>query len=34
MLDETPSPQLFKGIAIFTPGEDLVYSIDFNKQSH
>ncbi|NEO70158.1 circadian clock KaiB family protein [Moorena sp. SIO3H5] len=34
MLDETPLPQLFKGIAIFTPGEDLVYSIDFNKQSH
>ena len=27
-------PQLFKGIAVFTPGGDLVYSIDPTKQEH
>jgi len=27
------SPQLFKGIALFTPGGDVVYSIDPDKQS-
>lgn len=27
-------PQLFKGIALFTPGGDLIYSIDTNKQEH
>ncbi|MBD2744068.1 circadian clock KaiB family protein [Coleofasciculus sp. FACHB-1120] len=27
-------PQLFKGIALFTPGGDLIYCIDPNKQSH
>lgn len=27
-------PQLFKGIALFTPGGDLIYSIDPKKQEH
>lgn len=27
-------PKLFKGIALFTPGGDLIYSIDPNKQAH
>lgn len=27
-------PQLFKGIALFTPGGDLIYSIDPSKQGH
>jgi circadian clock protein KaiB len=27
-------PQLFKGIAIFTPGGDLIYGIDPTKQGH
>ncbi|MGK7899462.1 MAG: circadian clock KaiB family protein [Xenococcus sp. (in: cyanobacteria)] len=27
-------PKFFKGIALFTPGGDLVYSIDPNKQAH
>ncbi len=27
-------PDLFKGIAIFTPGGDLVYCLDSNKQVH
>jgi len=29
-----PLPQVFKGIALFTPGGDLVYCIDVQKQSH
>jgi circadian clock protein KaiB len=29
---QPPSPQLFKGIALFTPGGDLIYCIDPNKQ--
>jgi circadian clock protein KaiB len=29
---EQSLPQVFKGIAIFTPGGDLVYAIDENKQ--
>jgi circadian clock protein KaiB len=28
------SPTLFKGIALFTPGGDLIYCIDHNKQNH
>lgn len=28
-----PLPELFKGIALFTPGGDLIYCIDPNKQS-
>ncbi len=27
-------PQLFKGIALFTPGGDLIYSVDPSKQEH
>lgn len=27
-------PQFFKGIALFTPGGDLIYGIDPNKQTH
>jgi circadian clock protein KaiB len=27
-------PQSFKGIALFTPGGDLIYGIDPNKQAH
>jgi circadian clock protein KaiB len=27
-------PQLFKGIALFTPGGDLIYGIDISKQVH
>ncbi|WP_239651521.1 hypothetical protein [Neosynechococcus sphagnicola] len=27
------SPNLFKGIALFTPGGDLIYGIDVSKQS-
>ena len=27
-------PKIFKGIAVFTPGGDLIYGIDPNKQSH
>ncbi|MBD2772774.1 circadian clock KaiB family protein [Iningainema sp. BLCCT55] len=30
--DKPPLPQLFKGIALFTPGGDLIYCIDPNKQ--
>jgi circadian clock protein KaiB len=30
--DIRSQPQLFKGIALFTPGGDLIYSIDPNKQ--
>lgn len=30
--DSRSSSQLFKGIALFTPGGDLIYSIDPNKQ--
>ena len=26
-------PKIFKGIALFTPGGDLVYGIDSNKQA-
>lgn len=32
--DPLSLPQLFKGIALFTPGGDLIYCIDPNKQSH
>ncbi len=32
--DKPLFPQLFKGIALFTPGGDLIYSIDPNKQRH
>lgn len=31
--DKPPLPQLFKGIALFTPGGDLIYCIDPNKQT-
>ena len=31
--DRQPLPQLFKGIALFTPGGDLIYCIDPNKKS-
>lgn len=34
MLYKPLFPQLFKGIALFTPGGDLIYSIDPNKQGH
>jgi circadian clock protein KaiB len=38
MLDSSPpspaTPSPFKGIALFTPGGDLVYSIDRQKQKH
>ncbi|WP_017315228.1 circadian clock KaiB family protein [Mastigocladopsis repens] len=30
--DKPPLPQLFKGIALFTPGGDLIYCIDPTKQ--
>jgi circadian clock protein KaiB len=30
--DKLSKPQLFKGIALFTPGGDLIYCIDPNKQ--
>jgi circadian clock protein KaiB len=30
--DKLSRPQLFKGIALFTPGGDLIYCIDPNKQ--
>jgi circadian clock protein KaiB len=30
--DQLSQPQLFKGIALFTPGGDLIYCIDPNKQ--
>ena len=35
-MDETQRsfPQLFKGIALFTPGGDLIYSVDPSKQEH
>jgi circadian clock protein KaiB len=33
-LDKPLFPQLFKGIAMFTPGGDLIYSIDPSKQGH
>jgi circadian clock protein KaiB len=29
-----PPPKIFKGIALFTPGGDLVYCIDSDKQAH
>ncbi|MBK1987807.1 circadian clock KaiB family protein [Sphaerospermopsis aphanizomenoides BCCUSP55] len=31
-LDKVARPQLFKGIALFTPGGDLIYCIDPSKQ--
>jgi circadian clock protein KaiB len=31
--DQPPLPQLFKGIALFTPGGDLIYCIDPSKQN-
>ncbi|WP_019487330.1 MULTISPECIES: circadian clock KaiB family protein [Kamptonema] len=31
--DRQPLPQLFKGIALFTPGGDLIYCIDPSKKS-
>jgi circadian clock protein KaiB len=31
-LDKLSKPQLFKGIALFTPGGDLIYCIDPSKQ--
>lgn len=31
---DTPPPESFKGIALFTPGQDLVYCIDPHKQAH
>ncbi|BAU40779.1 circadian clock KaiB family protein [Leptolyngbya sp. O-77] len=31
---KAPPPELYKGIALFTPGGDLVYCIDPDKQSH
>jgi circadian clock protein KaiB len=31
--DKPPLPQLFKGIALFTPGGDLIYCIDPHKQT-
>ena len=35
MNENKPSlPQLFKGIALFTPGGDLIYCIDPSKQGH
>jgi circadian clock protein KaiB len=33
-LDKPLFPQLFKGIALFTPGGDLIYGIDPTKQGH
>lgn len=33
-IDKPFLPQLFKGIAIFTPGGDLIYTIDPNKQDY
>ncbi|MBO3463608.1 circadian clock KaiB family protein [Aetokthonos hydrillicola Thurmond2011] len=30
--NKLPSPQLFKGIALFTPGGDLIYTLDPTKQ--
>jgi circadian clock protein KaiB len=33
-LDKFLSSQLFKGIALFTPGGDLIYGIDPTKQGH
>jgi len=33
-LDKSLFPQLFKGIALFTPGGDLIYGIDPTKQGH
>ncbi|MFH7027357.1 MAG: circadian clock KaiB family protein [Heteroscytonema crispum UTEX LB 1556] len=32
IIDKQLLPQLFKGIALFTPGGDLIYCIDPNKQ--
>ena len=32
--NQTPLPRLFKGIALFTPGGDLIYGIDSSKQAH
>ncbi len=29
---QQPFPQIFKGIALFTPGGDLIYCVDSNKQ--
>lgn len=34
MSTSSPLPKLFKGIALFTPGGDLIYSIDPKKQHH
>lgn len=33
-MDKPLFPQLFKGIALFTPGGDLIYGIDPSKQGH
>ncbi len=33
-MEEPIVPQLFKGIALFTPGGDLIYCIDADKQKH
>ncbi|MGB7440431.1 MAG: circadian clock KaiB family protein [Coleofasciculaceae cyanobacterium] len=33
-VDKPFLPQLFKGIAVFTPGGDLIYTIDPNKQDY
>lgn len=33
-MDKSLSPQLFKGIALLTPGGDLIYGIDPTKQGH
>ena len=32
--NSTSLPRLFKGIALFTPGGDLIYGIDRSKQAH
>ncbi len=32
--NQTSLPRLFKGIALFTPGGDLIYGIDTSKQAH
>lgn len=32
--NQTSLPRLFKGIALFTPGGDLIYGIDSSKQAH
>lgn len=32
--NQTSLPRLFKGLALFTPGGDLIYGIDSSKQTH